>query len=339
MDGFTGRRGTWGVGETWADIKAGAGTLADDAGLGILVGYWRCSNVNAKFHANFRSAFLFDTSSLPDDATISAAVMSLNGFNKLDGGSNSPTYNVYSSNPASNTAIVAADYAVALWGTTPFSDTPIAYGSWNVTGYNDWAFNAAGIAVIKKTAGDPITKLSVREVVYEVGASTPNWVTQAETYVYAYTSEDGAGKKPKLVVTYTLGGTPDIAVSPTSYDFGAIQEGSTNNTTSNYFTITNASTIQTDQTIAVTTPTWSGVEGWLHNDSGSPGDNATAILANRSGTWGTGDIIVKNATPNFIYENCPASTNYSFGLGLWAPTIIYDGSEKSIVVRVSAVAG
>ena len=64
-----------------------------------------------------------------------------------------------------------------------------------------------------------------------------------------------------------------------------------------------------------------------------------AILANRGGTWGTGDVIVKNAAPNFIYENCPATTSYSFGLGLWAPTVIYDGSEKSIVVRVSAVAG
>ena len=132
--------------------------------------------------------------------------------------------------------------------------------------------------------------------------------------------------------------TPEISVSPTSYNFGAVQEGSTTNTTTSYFTITNTSSIQTDQTISVTTTTWSGVEGWLHNDSGIPGDNATAILSNNT-TWGVTDIIVKNAAPNFIRENLPASTSYSFGLGLWAPTVLYDGSEKTITVRISAVQG
>lgn len=130
-------------------------------------------------------------------------------------------------------------------------------------------------------------------------------------------------------------GTPDIAVSPVSYNFGVIGAGSTTNTTTNYFTIANASTIQTDQTISVTTSTWSGGLGWKNSDAGTAGDNTSALYAYRT-AW---NVIVKNAAPNYIYENCPASTNYTWGLSLQAPTVFYDGAEKSITVRISAAAG
>ena len=67
---------------------------------------------------------------------------------------------------------------------------------------------------------------------------------------------------------------------------------------------------------------------------------ATAGLkANRGGTWGTGDIIVKYTSPNYIYENCPASTDYSFGLELYTPTEFTDGIQKGIIVRITAAAG
>jgi len=139
-------------------------------------------------------------------------------------------------------------------------------------------------------------------------------------------------------VTYTPA-VPDISVDPTTYYFGTVTESSTPSTITTYFTITNASTIQTDQTIGVTTNTWSGGIAWSHNDSGSPGANAAALLANRGGSWGIGDIIVKYSSPVYIYENCPASTNYSFGLKLLAPTSFSDGVQKQIVVRITAVAG
>jgi len=139
----------------------------------------------------------------------------------------------------------------------------------------------------------------------------------------------------------TVNATPayvSISVNTSSYNFGVVAASSTTNTSVAYFGITNTSSVQTDQTISTTTTTWSGTQGWLHNDSGIPGDNATAILSNNT-TWGATDIIVKNAAPNFIRENLPASTSYSFGLGLWAPTVLYDDSEKTITVRVSAVQG
>ena len=130
-----------------------------------------------------------------------------------------------------------------------------------------------------------------------------------------------------------------ITVLPTSNDFGVVAESATPSTTTVYFTIDNTSSVQTDQTIGVTTTTWSGGVTWAHSETATPGANTAGLKANRGGTWGTGDIIVKNATPNFIYENCPAITDYSFGLKLWVPTSFTDGVAKQIIVRVTAAAG
>jgi hypothetical protein len=140
----------------------------------------------------------------------------------------------------------------------------------------------------------------------------------------------------------TVTATPEyIAIScdQSSYNFGVVAASSTPSTTTTWATITNSSTVQTDQTIKVTTATWSGGVTWTHSDTATPGENTAGLKANRGGTWGTGDIIIKYDTPNFIYENCPATTNYSFGLKLIAPTSFTDGVQKSIVVRISAVAG
>lgn len=143
---------------------------------------------------------------------------------------------------------------------------------------------------------------------------------------------------PALYVEYTAG-APDITVSPTSKDFGVVAASSTPSTTTTYFTIDNNSTIQTDQTISVTTATWSGGVTWTHSDTATPNTNTAGLKANKGGTWGTGDIIVKYTAPNYIYENCPALTDYSFGLKLIAPTGYTDGVQKQIIVRITAVAG
>ena len=130
-----------------------------------------------------------------------------------------------------------------------------------------------------------------------------------------------------------------ITVLPTSNDFGVVAESATPTTITTYFAIDNTSSVQTDQTISVTTTTWSGGVTWTHSETNIPGVNTAGLRANKGGVWGTGDVIVKNATPNFIAENQAANTDYSFGLGLSAPTSFTDGVEKSIIVRVTAAAG
>lgn len=136
----------------------------------------------------------------------------------------------------------------------------------------------------------------------------------------------------------TVNATPayvEISCNQSSYDFGVVATSSTTNTSTAYFGIDNNSTVQTDQTISVTTTTWSGGLGWDHSDAGTAGDNTTAIYAHNT-DW---SIIVKNAAPNYIAENQAATTDYDFGLSLQAPTVLYDGAEKSITVRISASQG
>jgi len=140
----------------------------------------------------------------------------------------------------------------------------------------------------------------------------------------------------------TVTATPQlisISVGPTSYDFGTVSPSDTPYTSTTYFSLNNTSNVQTDQTISVTTSSWSGGVGWTHSDTCTPGADTAGMKANRGGTWGTGDIVVKYSSPNYIYENCPANTGYSFGLKLWAPTSFSDSVQKQITVRVTAVAG
>lgn len=140
----------------------------------------------------------------------------------------------------------------------------------------------------------------------------------------------------------TVTATPtfiSIACNQTDYDFGTVAASATPSTATNWATITNSSTVQTDQTIAVTTNTWSGGVGWTHSDTATAGADTAGLSANKGGTWGVGDVIVKYSTPNYIAENQAASTPYDFGLKLYAPTSFSDGVEKSIVVRISAAAG
>ena len=134
------------------------------------------------------------------------------------------------------------------------------------------------------------------------------------------------------------GGDPEISVLPISYDFGVVAESTTPYTATDYFTITNNSTMQTDQTISVTSATWTGGVTWTHSDTATAGSDTAGLKANKDGTWGVSDVIVKYSSPNYISENCSANTSYSFGLKLISPTVFTDGVEKTITVRITATA-
>lgn len=153
--------------------------------------------------------------------------------------------------------------------------------------------------------------------------------------------------KPVIAATtaeFTVTATGEyisITDNVTSYAFGTVAGSSTTNMSTEYVGITNPSTVQTDQTIAVTGDWTSGGTGWTHDNTGTPGSNTAAMLANRGGTWGVGDVVVETlaGSPNYIYENCPATTNYNYGVGLHAPTDFADGEENSNTVRITAAAG
>lgn len=186
----------WG-GLTWAAIRAAPGFSAND-----LNPFMSFVAFRAAFAANWaqlvRSIFLFDTSPLPDSSIITNAIFSLYGVDKLDELGALPDINVYSSNPASDIALVAADYATL--GNVAFCDTPISYAAWAV-GYNDFILNAAGIAAISKTDR---TKMGVRNVNRDVAGIAPPWISLARSRLRGYFTEQGGGFRPKLTVTYSI---------------------------------------------------------------------------------------------------------------------------------------
>lgn len=184
------------AGDTWATIRNAAGDLADDTADDAYASYIYSDDETDKWRCIARGIFLFDTSGLPDDATITAATLSLRGSYKQDALGINPEVNIYSSAPASNTALVAGDYDCG--GSTPYCDTDLTYASWSTAGYNDFALNATGLAAILKTG---VSKFGGREVTYDVGASDPAWSSVKETFIRFWSADKGAGYKPKLLVT------------------------------------------------------------------------------------------------------------------------------------------
>jgi len=203
VDGFI-QRGA--LLQTWAQLRDGVGTVSDSylfANNGI---NFLSSNTSAKWEELERVIILFDTSSLLNlgNVIIRSVTLSLYGFitaggtkNKQDDLGIAPDVNVYSSNPASNTELVPADYGAL--GTTPFCNTPITYANWK-EGWNTFTLNANGIAAISKTG---ITKFGLRNANYDAANIEPSWSAHLQSYLFWYAADCGLATAPKLTVNYT----------------------------------------------------------------------------------------------------------------------------------------
>jgi len=201
--------------DTWANIRGGAGTDASSgaptyAGASVLAGA-----TTDKWSEMYRSIYLFDTSVIPADATITSATYSLYVYNKINGLSLSDAHGgicLVSSAPTSNTALASGDYNNL--GTTEFA-TRIGYSSITVDGYNDMALNASGLAAIDKSG---ITKFGVR-MGADLDNSEPAWViTRESRFLACFSESSGTSKNPKLVINYTL---PDPPTKTTEVGTGS----------------------------------------------------------------------------------------------------------------------
>lgn len=188
---------------TFSFIVAAGGNSASDTAPADNVIFFRADGATDKWRFLRRGIILFDTSALPDSVLIDSSVFSAFGASKTDPLSIAPDINLYSSAPASDTAIVAGDYDSL--GTTPFSDN-ISFANWDTSGYNDFNLNASGIAAIDSTG---ISKFGLRNANYDVadeldpGNHDPSWSSgQLETGIAMDFSEAGAGSQPRLTVTY-----------------------------------------------------------------------------------------------------------------------------------------
>jgi len=193
-----------GAGESWNSQVTGNGVSASNpAGDDNMIAAY-CTTTSNQYQYMARGIFLYDTSSLTSGATISAAVLSLWGSSQANGLGASPTINIYTSNPASNTEQAAADYQTV--GSTAQCDSAIAYASWSTSGYNDFTLNTTGKGNISKTS---ISKFSCREATYDVANSAPTWSSGKGYEMNGYYSHrTGTTNDPKLVVTYTTASGP-----------------------------------------------------------------------------------------------------------------------------------
>ncbi len=151
----------------------------------------------------FRGIFQFDTSSIPDTDIISSATLSLFGFAKTDTGGFALASNIYASSPASLTALVLGDYDQV--GTTAFS-SDFPYASFSTSSYNDFSFNATGIAAISKSGSSKFSYRSVKDA--DNTPPTHPGSQQSNSVEIYYSGFSGTANDPKLVVEHaadTLG--------------------------------------------------------------------------------------------------------------------------------------
>lgn len=159
-----------------------------------------------------RAFFPFDTSALPDEATISAATFNVYvNYVEDDDNDGDDWINIVQTTQASNTELVTSDYDQCGAVDNPTEGaTRIDLGNITASQYNVWTLNATGIGFISKTG---FTKLGLREGHDAIDSpiSGSNYWNRIKTRYSEYT---GTGSDPYLSVTYTTGSySPSISPS------------------------------------------------------------------------------------------------------------------------------
>jgi len=184
---------------SWSAIRNGSGTSASATGTSSNLGI-QASNVSNKFNAIARLFFIFDTSSIPVDATVTSATLYITPTSRTTtiGGS---SFAVSNTTTGSNTNISSSDYA--LVGDTVLSNS-INTSSLVINSLNPFTLNSTGLTNITKGG---ITKLAVRENSYDIPDIAPTWVSSGRALITVAMIEYGsAPRRPYLTVTYTEAG-------------------------------------------------------------------------------------------------------------------------------------
>ncbi|MEF8879913.1 MAG: hypothetical protein V5A64_05940 [Candidatus Thermoplasmatota archaeon] len=139
-----------------------------------------------------RSFFRFDTSGLPDDCTISSAVVKIHGY----------------SNGGDSACIQESTWSTAGLGTGDFDAfTGEAFdtiSSWSSSSYNDFSLNSKGIGSISKTG---TTEFCVREYEHDYLDSAPS----ADYVSGCYFAEAPIGGNPPVInITYSTNSAPVV---------------------------------------------------------------------------------------------------------------------------------
>jgi hypothetical protein len=131
-----------------------------------------------------------------------------------------------------------------------------------------------------------------------------------------------------------------ISDNATTVAFGVVNASSTSNTSTAYVNIDNTTTtVITDVSIKVTGD-WTGGAGYTHSDTATPGVDTVGLVSQAGGTWAAGSTVIvkKTAAYNNIKASLAASTNFTYGLSLLAPTSFTHSDAASNTVTLTSVA-
>jgi len=158
--------------KSFHDIVTAAGTAIDDDGHSYYVLLWASATSADKWRRIDRVGMVFNTAALPDGCTLTGATIKVKGWAKSDGLVCSPNICLYSFSPASEVALVIADYA--LFGHDVLSNV-VAYADWPIDQSQAvFTLNPAGLALINKTGN---TCFGFRNPNYDVADHDPAWVS------------------------------------------------------------------------------------------------------------------------------------------------------------------
>jgi len=191
VDGYVGKAaGSWA-----AAHDASNGTSADTSATTLSIrGRWRSS---ASEYQIDRTFVLFDTSSIGDTDTITAATLDLYVTAVTNADNDGDDYlALASSSPATNTALITTDFNDV--GSTEYGSVP-DLGALTASAYNTITLTETGRNTISKTG---VSKFSVRE-----GHDMENVAPVDDNRVVASSADEtGTSQDPKLTVTYTAAG-------------------------------------------------------------------------------------------------------------------------------------
>lgn len=141
----------------------------------------------------------------------------------------------------------------------------------------------------------------------------------------------------------TVNATPEyitISNAPATFNFGVVTAGTQPNTTSDYFTVTNGSSVDID--ISINCTGWSAGTPWTY---GAPGADTGRLMASSGeggvgGSTGSGnyDIVVTDSGQTLLCDAVGTTTDPQWEMELEAPNSYSHSSEQTTTTEIEAVA-
>ncbi|MEO5351098.1 MAG: hypothetical protein H7836_15865 [Magnetococcus sp. YQC-3] len=205
------------TGESWASARGRTSADgANDSDATLLVQI-RGGTTSNQWRNIGRAIMGFDTSAIPDTDVISSATLSLwdqySSTNPTAYGTQTVKV-VGAPTPVSEYAVKNADYNVANWDVSSYSDTALTFSDWNGSNaYEVFTLNATGISNINLSTTTWLGLMSSSDF----SNTAPTWANNTESNLIPLSSDNGGTTNdPKLTITHAEGAPPSESTASTT---------------------------------------------------------------------------------------------------------------------------